>query len=202
MGDRLPYQWYDTPNIHLCTVADFDAFLRERNCVVENRVVLVDGHAVNVLPNLLGELSGRFRRRSGACRTCFRECDGGGFGAIKSPKAYRQYGEGEQRRNAPKAHLLRVAAKKHVHSRLAHILDIRCTSRLASHRFLAVQRIRESKSDRLLSYLREDPRAEAGNAGRQSAEQEEQHDGAHQVAPDRDRPAAAGDGVFSSGMPR
>ena len=32
VSDELPYQWYDTPNIHLCTVADFDAFLRERNC--------------------------------------------------------------------------------------------------------------------------------------------------------------------------
>ena len=43
VSDKLPYQWYDTPNIHLCTVADFDAFLRERNCVVENRVVLAGG---------------------------------------------------------------------------------------------------------------------------------------------------------------
>jgi homoserine O-acetyltransferase/O-succinyltransferase len=63
VSDRLPYQWYDTPNIHLCTVADFDAFLRERNCIVENRVVLADGRAVSVLPNLLGELAiYRFRR--------------------------------------------------------------------------------------------------------------------------------------------
>ena len=63
VSDKLPYQWYDTPNIHLCTVADFDAFLRERNCVVENRVVLSGGRAVNVLPNLMGELAiYRFRR--------------------------------------------------------------------------------------------------------------------------------------------
>ena len=27
VSSALPYQWYDTPNIHLCTVADFDAFL-------------------------------------------------------------------------------------------------------------------------------------------------------------------------------
>ena len=40
VSQSLPYQWYDTPNIHLCTVADFDAFLAERRCVVENRVVL------------------------------------------------------------------------------------------------------------------------------------------------------------------
>jgi homoserine O-acetyltransferase len=61
---ELPYQWYDTPNIHLCTVADFDAFLRERNCVVENRVVLSGGHPVTALPNWLGELAiYRFRRK-------------------------------------------------------------------------------------------------------------------------------------------
>ena len=28
VSETLPYQWFDTPNIHLCTVADFDAFLR------------------------------------------------------------------------------------------------------------------------------------------------------------------------------
>ena len=60
---ELPYQWYDTPNIHLCTVADFDAFLQERNYVVENRVVLTGGHPVGMLPNWLGELAiYRFRK--------------------------------------------------------------------------------------------------------------------------------------------
>ena len=54
VSDKLPYQWYDTPNIHLCTVADFDAFLAERRYVVENRVVLAGGHEVSVLPNLRG----------------------------------------------------------------------------------------------------------------------------------------------------
>ena len=59
----LPYQWYDTPNIHLCTVADFDAFLMQRHFAIENRVVLAGGNTVSVLPNLLGELAiYRFRR--------------------------------------------------------------------------------------------------------------------------------------------
>jgi homoserine O-acetyltransferase len=63
VSDRLPYQWYDTPNIHLCTVADFDAFLRERHCVVEKRVVLAGDTPVSALPNLRGELAiYRFRR--------------------------------------------------------------------------------------------------------------------------------------------
>jgi len=63
VSPSLPYQWYDTPNIHLCTVADFDAFLAERGLEVENRVVLAGGRAVTALPNLRGELAiYRFRR--------------------------------------------------------------------------------------------------------------------------------------------
>jgi methionine biosynthesis protein MetW len=63
VSSALPYQWYDTPNIHLCTVADFDAFLAERGCTVEDRVVLSGGRAVALLPNLRGELAiYRFRR--------------------------------------------------------------------------------------------------------------------------------------------
>jgi methionine biosynthesis protein MetW len=63
VSSSLPYQWYDTPNIHLCTVADFDAFLAERRCVVEGRVVLAGGRPVAALPNLRGELAiYRFRR--------------------------------------------------------------------------------------------------------------------------------------------
>jgi homoserine O-acetyltransferase/O-succinyltransferase len=64
VSQSLPYQWYDTPNIHLCTVADFDAFLTAHNCAVLDRVVLSAGRRVNTLPNLRGELAiYRFRRR-------------------------------------------------------------------------------------------------------------------------------------------
>jgi homoserine O-acetyltransferase len=63
VSTSLPYQWYDTPNIHLCTVADFDAFLAARGFEVENRVVLAAGRVVTTLPNLRGELAiYRFRR--------------------------------------------------------------------------------------------------------------------------------------------
>jgi len=68
VSPSLPYQWYDTPNIHLCTVADFDAFLAERGMHVEDRVVLTDGRPVAFAQNLLGELAlyrfSRKRRRS------------------------------------------------------------------------------------------------------------------------------------------
>jgi hypothetical protein len=38
-------------------VADFDAFLAERGCEVEDRVVLAGGRPVGVLPNLFGEIA-------------------------------------------------------------------------------------------------------------------------------------------------
>jgi len=63
VSTSLPYQWYDTPNIHLCTVADFDAFLAERGYRVVDRVVLAHGRAVGFAPNLTGELAiYRFRK--------------------------------------------------------------------------------------------------------------------------------------------
>jgi len=52
VSKSLPYQWYDTPNIHLCTVADFDAFLAARRHVVQDRVILAGRKRVRMLPNL------------------------------------------------------------------------------------------------------------------------------------------------------
>jgi len=63
VSSSLPYQWYDTPNIHLCTVADFDAFLVERGYRVLDRVVLAKGRAVSFAQNMTGELAiYRFRK--------------------------------------------------------------------------------------------------------------------------------------------
>ncbi|MEW6581940.1 MAG: methionine biosynthesis protein MetW [Actinomycetota bacterium] len=36
----LPYEWYDTPNIHLCTVGDFEDLVRHRGLRVARRIVL------------------------------------------------------------------------------------------------------------------------------------------------------------------
>ena len=69
VSEALPYQWYDTPNVHLCTVADFDAFLAERGCEVEDRIVLAGGRPVEAFPNLRGELAiYRFTRHARAPR--------------------------------------------------------------------------------------------------------------------------------------
>lgn len=63
VSDNLPYEWHDTPNIHLCTIADFEDFCRGRGVKILERKVLTDGGRVTVLPNLLGALAVyRFQR--------------------------------------------------------------------------------------------------------------------------------------------
>jgi len=57
VSKSLPYEWYNTPNIHLCTVADFDAFCAGRRLRVDERAVLHDARRVHFLPNLLGSLA-------------------------------------------------------------------------------------------------------------------------------------------------
>ena len=57
VSENLPYQWFDTPNVHLCTIADFERFCRERGIRVVERKVLTRGNPVSMLPNLLGALA-------------------------------------------------------------------------------------------------------------------------------------------------
>lgn len=64
VSKKLPYQWYDTPNIHLFTVTDFDQFCAERNYVVSERLVLHEGQRIHFLPNVFGSTA-VFRIRRG-----------------------------------------------------------------------------------------------------------------------------------------
>lgn len=57
LSENLPYQWFDTPNIHLCTIDDFEHFCRERSICILERKVLTGGAAVGFMPNLLGALA-------------------------------------------------------------------------------------------------------------------------------------------------
>jgi len=57
VSDNLPYQWFNTPNLHLCTIADFERFCRERRIRIVERKVLTRGKAVEWWPNLLGALA-------------------------------------------------------------------------------------------------------------------------------------------------
>jgi methionine biosynthesis protein MetW len=57
VSENLPYQWYDTPNVHLCTINDFEQFCAEHNIRIEERRVLTDGEPISVMPNLMGSLA-------------------------------------------------------------------------------------------------------------------------------------------------
>ncbi|OIQ81179.1 hypothetical protein GALL_370490 [mine drainage metagenome] len=54
---NLPYQWYDTPNVHLCTISDFDNFCRTHRVTIRERLVITGGKTIHLLPNLLGSLA-------------------------------------------------------------------------------------------------------------------------------------------------
>lgn len=54
----LPYTWYDTPNIHFCTVRDFEALCQERHIKILDRAVVGADNSQSPLarlwPNLFG----------------------------------------------------------------------------------------------------------------------------------------------------
>ena len=50
---RLPYQWYDTPNIRVGTFADFGDLARKNHLQVVDAFGLQHGQEVRVLPNLM-----------------------------------------------------------------------------------------------------------------------------------------------------
>jgi len=63
ISSELPYQWYDTPNVHLCTLHDFEAFCRHYRVAVLGRRVMAGGREMSLLPNLFGSTAVyRFQR--------------------------------------------------------------------------------------------------------------------------------------------
>ncbi len=63
VSSELPYQWYNTPNVHLCTLNDFENFCRSYCISITARSVMTDGREVSMLPNLFGSTAVyRFQR--------------------------------------------------------------------------------------------------------------------------------------------
>ncbi len=61
VSHSLPNQWYDTPNIHLCTVRDFERLCASKGITLRQRSV-VDHHHRSTLgarlwPNLMGQVA-------------------------------------------------------------------------------------------------------------------------------------------------
>lgn len=61
VSNTLPYAWYNTPNIHLCTFKDFEALCHTKQLRILNRSVVDNAHRSRWLarlwPNLLGQIA-------------------------------------------------------------------------------------------------------------------------------------------------
>lgn len=53
----LPYKWYNTPNVRMFTVREFDRFCSDRGIVIIDREVQSDERKVTFAPNLFGQLA-------------------------------------------------------------------------------------------------------------------------------------------------
>jgi methionine biosynthesis protein MetW len=51
----LPYQWYDTPNLHFLSISDFQDYCKLRALKIEAAAYLSKEKRVSFLPNLLAE---------------------------------------------------------------------------------------------------------------------------------------------------
>jgi methionine biosynthesis protein MetW len=61
VSDALPYMWYNTPNIHLCTFKDFEALCTANQIKIINRLAVNDHQEgslmMKYIPNLFGEIA-------------------------------------------------------------------------------------------------------------------------------------------------
>ncbi|ABE50746.1 MULTISPECIES: methionine biosynthesis protein MetW [Methylobacillus] len=57
VSDNIPHQWYNTPNLHLCTIDDFEALCDKMNIRITDRIVINEGNTVSFMPNLFGSLA-------------------------------------------------------------------------------------------------------------------------------------------------
>ena len=51
----LPYEWYDTPNLHFLSIADFKEYCRKRDIRIEHSAFVAKNRRIKLLPNLFAE---------------------------------------------------------------------------------------------------------------------------------------------------
>jgi methionine biosynthesis protein MetW len=52
----LPYQWYDTPNLHFLSIADFKDYCEKHKIQVEKTAYITNNRRLRFLPNLFAEI--------------------------------------------------------------------------------------------------------------------------------------------------
>jgi len=59
----FPYEWHESPNIHILTTLDFEALVEVEKLTIERRYYLAGHRKVTLLPNLLAEVAVYLVRR-------------------------------------------------------------------------------------------------------------------------------------------
>jgi methionine biosynthesis protein MetW len=57
VSDVLPYLWYDTPNVHLCTLEDFEDFCATHGVRILERILMQGERRISFVPNLRGSVA-------------------------------------------------------------------------------------------------------------------------------------------------
>jgi methionine biosynthesis protein MetW len=52
----LPYEWYDTPNLHFLGIADFKDYCKKRNIQIEDSAFVQKNNKIKFFPNLFAEI--------------------------------------------------------------------------------------------------------------------------------------------------
>ena len=59
VSELMPYEWYDTPNIHFCTVKDFEVLCAKNGWNIRNKALMASGQALSGFshswPNVFAE---------------------------------------------------------------------------------------------------------------------------------------------------
>jgi methionine biosynthesis protein MetW len=51
----LPYQWYETPNLHFLSILDFIEYCRKKKITIEKRAFLGVSQQVHLFPNVFAQ---------------------------------------------------------------------------------------------------------------------------------------------------
>jgi len=61
VSEELPYKWFNTPNIHLCTIYDFHVLCEQLGFKIESSIAVhrtsKQGIGVKLMPNFFGEIA-------------------------------------------------------------------------------------------------------------------------------------------------
>jgi len=52
----LPYQWYETPNLHFLSILDFIEYCRKKNITIEQRAFLGVSRRIYLFPNVFAQI--------------------------------------------------------------------------------------------------------------------------------------------------